>query len=282
MVDWDHHAFTMIAPDAIRRGLTGRILDYFAGARLDPCRWAVGEITAPQADAMHGDAAARSDQAYRYRCLDLLFALEPCLMVALHDRGGEPGDIHARALAVRGGSTAKNVEPGSVRHDLRAYNRVMSLLHVSDSAIHAAAESSVLVAETRPGGLGRSDGRWHTASELSTYLELLSRRAADSRDLVTVRRDLRVAVLTRVWSSLDETARKRIPEWIDDPSPVRLDPRVVGAELFRFHPASALLPLTFEEPVDLTEVERRLKGIGLRLDDWTRTILTTSMYFVSW
>ncbi len=282
MSSWERHAFTMIAPDAIRRGLTGRILDYFARAGLEPCRWAVGEITAPQVDAMHGDTVARSDQAYRYRCLDLLFALEPCLMVALHDRGDPPGNIHARALAVRGASTAQDIQAGSIRHDLRAYNRVMSLLHVSDTAAHAAVESAVLVAEARPGGLGRAGGGWRPAAELPTYLALLSRRTADPRDLVAVRRNLRIAVLTRVWSSLDGKARDSALEWVDGSPPAGVDSHAAGAALARSHPAAAILPLTFEEPVDLTEVKRRLETIGLGLDDWARTIVTTSMYFPPW
>ena len=279
MRDWNDHAFVMLAPDAFRRGLVPRIIERLTRAGLYPTRWAVGEITPVQADAMHGPAATRSGDAYRYRCLDVLFALGPCLMLRLRAGPGVTRPIHEHTLAVRGGSTVETALPGSIRHDLKALNRVMSLLHVSDGPAEAEAEAAILV----PGGVtgpARSAAVWHDADDLPAFLQVLAHGGTEDRDLAAVRRELRAAVLTRTWSALDEDLRAAALDLLRDGTgtdDVKLRRSFAGA-----HPAAALLPLSFLSPVDLPAVERDLASAGLALDDWQRAVLTTSMYFAPW
>jgi nucleoside diphosphate kinase len=282
MNHWTTHAFAMLSPDAIRRGLAARIVDYFACAGLHPTCWALGEVTPVQADAMYGKAFARTE-AYRYRCLDVLFALGPSLMLTL--RAGEDGDgttrsVHERALAVRGASTADQVQPGSIRHDLRALNRVMSLLHVSDGSAEAAAESEILVSRY-DWTVGRA-AAWRDARDLPDLLRVLAGGTPETRDITAIRRELRTAILVRAWTALDDRLRTTATRLAEDSASASVGDPELHKIFDVAHPAAAVLPLSFEQPVDLVDVERRLATVGIAFDDWQRAVLTTSMYFEPW
>ncbi|MEV4114742.1 nucleoside-diphosphate kinase [Nonomuraea sp. NPDC049695] len=272
---WDRHVFCLIGPDAVRRHLVGPILERFATAGLRPDGWRCLQLTSHQIDTMHELAMVRSSQAYRFRCLDLLFALGPSILLRLADVRPDLGDIYARATAAKGASDPKDAAPGTIRHDLRAINVVMSLLHTSDSPADAARESDLL--------LTGDDAHhvWNDPRELPDLIAVTSRRRVENRLFGDVLADIRTRVLLALWPQLGSAARSEAGRLaamghLGDPATGRKLASMI-------HPTASplldVLEADFDRPIDLRSVRGTLTGSGIDLDDWETAVLGTSMYF---
>jgi nucleoside diphosphate kinase len=275
VAEWDAQVFCVIAPDAVRRQLVGPILDRFAATGLRPAGWRLAELTSRQIDTMHELAMARSSQAYRFRCLDLLFGLGPSVLVRLADAEPHRGDPYARAHAAKGASDPRDAEPGSIRHDLGAINVVMSLLHTSDSPADAATEVGLLL-----DGIVPAD-RWRDPVELPELLAVLTVQAPERRMFGDVLAGVRARVISRLWAVLGDEARA-IAGRLAAGRELGADhagEKIALAAQAADDPLLAVLATRFDTPIDLRTTERVLAGYGIGLDDWEAAVLGTSMYF---
>jgi nucleoside diphosphate kinase len=275
VTEWDSHVFCMIAPDALRRHLAGAILDRFDAVGLRPAGWRLAELGSMQIDTMHELAVVRSTQAYRYRCLDALFALGPCLLLCLEDVKPHRGDPYARALQTKGASDPRHAKPGSIRHDLHAINLVMSLLHTSDGPAESVAESAVLLA-----GVPRPQW-WREPNELSGLLAVIEAGTPERRLFNDVVAGVRARVVSRLWTALDVEARSMAGRLA---AAGELGEDHAGEKIARVancgeDPLLGVLASRFDSAGDLRETVRALHGVGIELDGWEQAVLGTSMYF---
>lgn len=265
MPNWNAELFCLIAPDAIRRHLVGPILSRFAARGLEPAGWCLRELTSLQIDTMHKLAMARSTHAYRFRCLDLLFALGPSILLRLADTGRVDDSPYSRALAVKGASDPRDAAPGSIRHDLRAINVIMSLLHTSDGPAESQHESELLL----------NGGTWRHPAELRELLMVLETGPAETRLFPEVLRGLRSRVLTVIWPVLGVEAcatAARLAAAGELAAP-RAGEKIALLAECPGHALLSILAAGFDQPVDVRET--RLLG----LDDWETAVLFTSAYF---
>lgn len=279
--DWESAVFCLIGPDSVRRQLVRPILDRFAADGLHPSNWRSVEVTSAQVDAMTEANVKAAGQAYRYRCLDVLFSLGPSLALRLWDRRGRSADRLYRDCAVlKGASDPARARPGTIRRDLGSINAVLSLLHVSDSPPDSARESLVILGsagDVQPPG-------WRDPGGLGQWLDLTARsRPAERRSF----EDVLLAVRSRILIALDDCAQlDGIPT--DPPAGWLLstDVAALPQESLR-HVDSRLVELLTaswqpDRPQpDIDRADRLLRGIGTGLDPWERAVLATSTYFAS-
>jgi len=266
MSEWDAEVFCLVAPDAVRRHLVVPILSMFAARGLTPNGWCMRELTSLQIDTMHEFAMVRSTHAYRFRCLDMLFALGPSILLRLADNGGFDGSPYARALEVKGASDPRDAAPGSIRYDLRAINVIMSLLHTSDGPAESRHESELLL-----------DGSsWRDTGELGDLLSILQAGPAEVRLFPEALMGLRRSILTELWPALGAEARAeagRLTAAGELAAP-RAGEKIARLATCRGHPLLEILAAGFDQPVDVLRTPRTLG-----LDDWQTAVLFTSAYF---
>jgi nucleoside diphosphate kinase len=261
--DWQDAAFVLISPDTLVRGLGGPVVEAFSRAGLDVERWVATEIGPAQIDAMHHEAVRRGGgDIYRYRCLDALFDLGPAVALRLvHGRrAGADVSPHLRALDVRGASRPEDLTPGTIRHDLGAVNTIMSLLHVSDTAVDAARECELLL-----GGAHAWSTGWRPGSELAGFLGCSEPPHPEWRMPGDVAAGIQARATARLWACR--------PGAGPDPGNGGPGP-TAGAEV--------LLYLRLDAPFDAHVVECAASRHAIRLDPWERTVLRTCQHFSPW
>lgn len=279
---WRSALFSVIGPDAVRRHLARPIVERYRQEGLTVAGWQSSLITPVLLDGVYEENLVSSPDAYRYRALDAKYALGPSIALRLAPPQDDNRDIsywYRYIKTVKGASAPANAEPGCIRHELGAINTVLSLVHASDSPWHAARESTILLD-------GKADS-WRPRSSLSGFLDLCEAHwRRESRGFLEVLSELRAGILVQLWQSLSSEgqqlasrlvradqlalpdAGERIRAHLVDWRAGHALPDVLAA---RFDPSTA--------PRDISAVERALAGAGLALDDWSRTVLDTSMFF---
>lgn len=267
----DTDVFALIAPDCVRRGLVKDVLAAFASAGLSPVAWQLAEVGSREVDRMHEQVMARSTEVYRFRCLDLLFGLGPSLLLRLRDQDPGRGDPHQRAVRCKGAS--RNPAHGTIRHDLRAINVVLSLLHTSDSPADSRRESELIAAKDA----------WLPAQELPGFTGVLTAPHPERRGFRDVLAGVRARVIAVLWDDLDADGRALAGDLAGCGGLGDAGAGARVAELLaRRHPLADVLRAPMDPTGDLRQIDlvaRRLSGWGIDMDPWERTVLGTSLYF---
>jgi nucleoside diphosphate kinase len=277
---WQDRVYCMIAPDALRRQLGRPILARFAKAGLAPVGWRLTPVTSLQIDRMSEHQRVGVGSVYRYRALDALFALGPALSVVLADTWSRPvPELYAMVKEMKGNADPYRAAPDTIRHDLRAVNTVLSLLHTSDSPTDSATECAILTGEADPDA-------FDATGDVASFIAMLeASQPAERRDFAEVLAGVRGRVLALLWSELAADGRHLATRLAAEGG---LAEPQVGAILAEhvtdgLPPAlTALLRTPFDggEPrVDLVGTRLQLAACGLELDAWELAVLTTSSYF---
>lgn len=282
ILPWRSTLFSVIGPDAVRRHLARPIIERYRQEGLAVVGWQSNRITPVLLDGVYEEHLVSSADAYRYRALDAKYALGPSIALRLappHADNREISHWYWYIKTVKGPSAPADTKPGCIRHDLGAINTVLSLVHASDSPEHAARESSILL-----------DGKassWRCPSSLDGFLDVSETHwRKETRGFTEVLSELRAGIVSHLWPSLSsegqllasqltragqlatpdagERIRAHLVDW-------RAGYALLEVLAARFDPSTA--------PLDIGTVERALIGVGLALDDWSRTVLDTSMFF---
>jgi len=293
---WQRHVFCMLTPDCLRRHLARPVLGRFRDEGFEVVSWRLAPVSTAGIDAMSEAQNAGPGQVFRYRALDALFGLGPALSLALRDRRGrDAAEIYGTVKRLKGDARPERAAPGSLRHDLRAINVVLSLLHASDSPEASALETAILLgspADPSGGSLlpgGQPDG-------LDDALDLLERgEPRELRLFPEVLAAVRARLSVALWPALSPDGRRlavRLAEkgQLADPDAGER----LRAELSTPGPAAGrsggpagldeILGLSFDgsrAAGAMPEIETSLRAHGIRLDAWEYAVLATSVYFPS-
>ncbi len=278
---WSDHVFCLIAPDCLRRHLSGAVLRRFRDIGLCVAGWRLLRVTSRHNDTIAAIQGAGAGSTYRYRAIDALFDVGPALALRLRDESAQPSvELYAQAQRLKGASHPQDCVPGSIRHDLGAINAVMNLLHVSDSPVNSAGEAAVLLSGIDP-------PLFLPAERLPSAIPIVEAgRPVETRGFPAVLTAVRARVAAALWDLLSDKGKVMAAELSGDGS--LADPRAgeaLAAELApagASHPLAAVLRIPFDPSGPLTDLRYaagllRLHGLGL--DDWEYAVLATSLYF---
>ncbi len=120
----------LLKPDAVRRGLVGRVIGRFEAKGLTIVALEQRHITGEQADAHYAEHVDRDF----YPPLRAFVTSGPLVAIVLE--GDEAVDV---VRAINGATDGRRAAPGSIRGDLSLSNRE-NLVHGSDSAESAERE----------------------------------------------------------------------------------------------------------------------------------------------
>ncbi|WP_329563515.1 nucleoside-diphosphate kinase [Streptomyces uncialis] len=277
---WKDRVFVMVSPDCIVRRLVRDVLRRFAEIGLEPVGWRLATVTPDRIDRMSELQQLTADKVYRYRALDALFRLGPALMIVLADQlGRSADDFYAQAKDLKGDAEPSHARPGTIRHDLGATNKVLNLVHTSDSPQAAAAECPVLS--------GGTDPTLYCSSDVEPVLQLLEFGPREYRDHAAVLGGVRTRLTAAVWAQLSPAARTLADRLvrdatIGDPLSGKLLEDALSAEQVHPPEAATVLGMAFDgcaPAADLHTVRRVLAWHGLRLDPWEDAVLTTGAVF---
>ncbi len=129
----DQRTYVMIKPDAVARGLAGRILSRFEDAGLTIERLEHGVVTAEQAAANYAEHAGKPF----YDALIAYITSGPVVKMVLSGP-----DAVAVCRKLMGATNPRDAAPGTIRGD---FGLIMdaNLVHGSDSAESAAREIAI-------------------------------------------------------------------------------------------------------------------------------------------
>ena len=286
--NWQHTVFSLLAPDAFRRHLAGRVLDRLTTAGgLTVTGWVEVLVTGRQVDAVAQIQHVGAGQAFRYRALDAIFALGPAVALRLEDTAGRPAEqLYRDIKQMKGASAPADARPGTIRHDLGSVNAVLSLLHVSDSPANAARESAAIL-RADPDGAPAGE-LFGPADALPGYL--LARQVGtpvETRGHREVVAAVRARVAARLWGVLPAAARDEVTGLaatggLGDP-----DAGMRIAELAGPVPGDGLIAVLRADygagpaALDPDELDLLLRRHRIGLDAWERVVLATSQYFTA-
>jgi nucleoside diphosphate kinase len=279
--DWRESVLCLIGPDAIRRQLVDDILARFRAEGLHQAEWCCVRPAAAQIDALTEANIGATGQAYRYRCLDALFALGPSVALRLRAAPGRPPAELYRRMAVRkGAADPVAAAAGTIRADLGAVNAILSLLHISDSPAHAAREAQLFLsaAAGMSGWQPPQDWTGWSAAQASAY-------PAERRGFDAVLAGVRSRIVTALWGQLTPAGRDlagrlaRQGQQAGGDAGERIAAHLVSPA---GTPLVAVLRARFEPDTrapDIDAVARVMYAAGLDLDPWEQLVLGTSSYF---
>jgi nucleoside diphosphate kinase len=278
---WASSMLSIVTPDAIRRHLLRPIVERFRGEGMEVANLRVVQIAPVQMYGVYESILVPLSDAYY--ALEARMGLGPSVVLRLKPTG-PPSDIghwYGRLKALKGVSTPSLAPPGTIRRDLGAINKILSLLHASDRPRLASREAGIV--------LGPDSGIECEAprESVEALLDLTeTMRPRETRGFCEVLAELRGCIVFRLWDELSDDRRARAVTMIGNGSIARPD---AGAEIARhlrevscFHPLTTILSAPFDgsrPPLDIASVLRHLSGAGIELDDWSRAVLNTSMYF---
>ncbi|HXM55324.1 MAG TPA: nucleoside-diphosphate kinase, partial [Candidatus Dormibacteraeota bacterium] len=148
-IDWSRSVVVLVTPDGVVRHRARPILERVEAAGFAPTHCRVCWLGPEDLDEMYRSNIDFVWDTFRYRLLDQLFQLGPCLAVVLADLGGD-GEPHGRLSRLKGATNPYKAPAGSIRRDLGGINSVLGLMHGSDSPEEAAYDGSILL----PGDMG--------------------------------------------------------------------------------------------------------------------------------
>lgn len=276
-IGWDRTVFAMIYPDAVARHLGIRVLDRIEAAGFEPVAWRVLWHRPADLDRFHERNISQVWQAYLYRLIDQVFAFGPTVALLMADcRPVAAQTCHQRLRIAKGPSAPSDSDAGTIRGDLGSVNRVLSLMHSSDSAPDSAAQSAVFAGAD---GFGHGTDR----DQLRTMLTMLqASRPREERGYLGVLAGLRARLLAVAWDDLGESGRGEASA-ILDAGPMALVMSDSGERLAAYlpdaHPLAGLLRADFTPGApgpDPHQARLTLAPFGIGLDEWECLVLATS------
>ncbi|MGH8933773.1 MAG: nucleoside-diphosphate kinase, partial [Egibacteraceae bacterium] len=140
MTFWSRHAFVLLSPDTLRRGLQTAVVERLAREGFAPVAGRVVQADPEMIDDLYADVIAGQWQTWRYRLVDDLFSSGPCLaLLCRFDREGG----HAALARRKGHQHPHLAEPGTIRSDFRAVNSILGLIHSADGPEESRREAAV-------------------------------------------------------------------------------------------------------------------------------------------
>jgi len=124
--------FAMVKPNAVKAGLTSRILDRYESARLSICGIKIKEMTQAEAEGFYAEHVSKPF----FPELAAFMTSGPSILLAL---SGENAVAKVRAL--NGATNPAKADVGTIRHDF-ATSTGENAVHSSDSIESAAREVS--------------------------------------------------------------------------------------------------------------------------------------------
>lgn len=273
---WERHVFVLLSPDALHRGLQGRMAERLAAEGFRPAAARLVRADPEMIDDLYADVIAGQWQTWRYRLVDALFSSGPSL--ALLCRGADRHADPHRALAERKGHQHPHrAAPGTIRADFGAVNSVLGLMHSSDGPQESAREAGVF-------GLSPADAGGADASYLCG---LGGGGAEERRGFDDVLAGVRTRALLALWEDLPAGVRTRAGAAFPDRAALgRPGAGDALADLVAGHvrgPLAEVLRCEFTpdwlERVRMRTVLEELERIGVRPDAWEHLVLETSLYF---
>jgi len=276
-VNWDRTVFTLICPDAVARHRGFAVLERIESAGFTPVAWRMIWHRPADLDWFHERNITQVWKAYRYRLVDQLFALGPCVAMLVTDQYGTGS--HERLRQAKGASDPVLSGPGTIRGDLGSINAMLSLMHCSDSGADSARESAIFAG---PGGFAHGGD----PGELRTILRLLEvSRPREDRGYHAVLAGLRTKVLAGAWDDLPRPVLKTVGAMLEA-GVAELTAQGNGARLAALlpeaHPLATLLEADFtphSPGPDPRRVAALLALFGTGIDEWESLVLATSRQF---
>ena len=280
---WHRELFGLVTADAVRRHLLRPIVEWLGAEGLRVVAFHVTDITPLGMDGLYEAHLVNTADAYRYRALDARMALGPAVALRLAPPAGAVPIEHwySRLQQIKGASSPAESQPGSLRHDLRAVNTILSLLHCSDAPAFARREADLMLGQPAE-SLPWQDGP--ALHQIADVLEAMTVR--EERGFCEVLTGLRGGVLLRLWDALDDDGRALAAKLIGTAGLCAHD---AGERLCehlaadaRRGPLAGILAAPFDPgapPVDIGRVRRHLAAAAVPFDDWSEAVLGSSMYF---
>lgn len=286
--EWQRSVLSLVMPDAVVRHLATSIVERVEkeGFLVSYCRPL--EVAPERLDALFETQLRRTDEAYRFRLLDRLFAFGPVIGLVYEDVSDSPEPAHERLMRIKGATDPRDAAPGTLRRDFGGINAMLNLVHIADQPAQSALEAELLfgpdeVAQDRP-PRGSAEHGTDRESALS-LLRMLETAPRESRSFDDVLAGHRACVLSACWTQLSAAARSAAAAALDGGalSEIGIGARIAdglcGAEA---HPAYYLLRADWQpghQALPERELLKALAGLGLPRDRWAELVLLTSACF---
>ncbi|WP_162467202.1 nucleoside-diphosphate kinase [Streptomyces cavernae] len=261
-LDYRRTALFLIAPDGLRRGLGGEIVDRLGRGGFRIVGHRLWPTAPPNLEPFHRRNAPVAQDPELYRTVEELFALGPMLALAVESGTSHPPyEVHRRLAELKGRGDPACALPGSIRKDLRSINTVLNIVHSSDSPQDTAQESAIFL----EAGAGPME---HGTARLRRALRVAERaHPTETRDFTDVLAGVRARLLANLWPRLAPDQREHVDKWCTQ-SGLRSLGSPAGGELV----ASVAPPCSAAENLD----DSGLAALGVRLDPWEHLVLTSS------
>ncbi|HYS42146.1 MAG TPA: nucleoside-diphosphate kinase [Pseudonocardiaceae bacterium] len=281
---WSTHVFVLASPDALLRGLGLPLVQRLRREGFAPVAGKLVRTTPDMIDALYADVIAGSWQTWRYRLVDLSFAVGPTLALICRYTG--PVDDPHELMRQRKGSSHPHLSAeGTIRRHFGAINNVLGIMHASDGSAESEKDSSIF-------GLTESDAITDRplAREYVDYLaELSCPVLPENRGYLGVLAGVRARILLSTLPELPRELVGKVRSEFGQPAELAADDagNRLSALLTESLPEALLEALTCEFTPEWREEHPRsrlwevLHRYGVALDAWERLVLDTSLYFPS-
>lgn len=277
---WSRHVFVLASPDALRRGLSRRLVARLRREGFAPVAGRLVRTRPEMIDDLYADVIAGQWQTWRYRLVDRAFAIGPTLAMLCEYRG-DRDDPHRMLSEAKGSSNPERAKPGTIRKEFGAINSVLGLMHSSDDAEESRKDAAVY-------GLAESDAVL-AGAEVDYLSELCVPAIPETRGYDAVLTDLRARILAASWHRLPGTLLEKLRAefggnaGLGEPDAGgRLHAMTYGA-LPRETTDILCCEFTpqWREENRHVEVFELISQHGIELDSWERLVLETALFFPS-
>jgi nucleoside diphosphate kinase len=158
-------AFVLLSPDCVLSGNTGNALRFMAerGVRVIAHRWHC--LSAAEVARLYASNRKARPSTAMDDCVDALFSLSASLCCLVTSAEGLQGEaLHRLLLDLKGVSDPFKCRPDQLRRVLGATNKILNLVHTSDSAADSLAEGAIFFPEIGEqmdrGGAAGAESLW--------------------------------------------------------------------------------------------------------------------------
>lgn len=282
-VDWTKTVFVLLGPDAFARHCALPILQRVIDAGYRPTAYLPIHTRPGELDRFYEKNIRTVWDAYRFRCVDLLFAFAPMIALLVEDvvTGREQGS-HEPLRILKGESDPMKTEKGTIRGDFQSINQTLSMIHTSDTPEDAEYEVTVFFPPRGPLPLPRD-----SYDELLSACRLITPPIPERRGFDEVLGGFRAKLIMVVWNDLSQTGRDLVRGWEAEGgvypfAEVGAGKLLAGHLPGVSHPLAGPLECEFQPDYpreDLARIRQLVGAYGVTLDRWEELVLTTSMFF---
>lgn len=282
-VDWSRTTFVLLAPDSFARHAALPILERILEAGYRATAYYPIHRRPTELDHLYEKNIRTVWDAYRFRCVDLLFDFGPMVGLLVEDAlAGREEDSHEVLRILKGDSDPMKAVNGSLRGDFLSINQTLSLIHISDTPSDAEYETTVFFPDEGPFALT------DTPEELVSVCRMLTPLHVETRGFDEVLGGFRIKVAMSAWDELTGEGRALIQAWEDEGGVGKLAELGAGEKIIDHlsgaasHPLAAALRCEFQPDhprENLARIRLLVGAYGVDLDRWEELVLTTSMFF---